>query len=113
MVSLNYKEIRQLVRECLMEYSSKERGSIFGLNHKRISSFIGTKKIHPVVMSIIWDVIFNNYGEAIIEVRLKNHRKHVIFDKKRLIKILKKEISNEYFRESIHKKKILTTKVSY
>jgi len=88
---LNYDYIRRLVRNYLIEASLKEKGNVFGFNHKRFSSYLGKKRIHPVDMSVIWSVILDDYKEAIIEVRIKNHRKHVLFDKKKLINILRRE----------------------
>lgn len=88
---LNYDYIRRLVRNYLIEVSLKERGSVFGFNHKRFSNYLGKRKIHPVDMSVIWSVILSDYKEAIIEIRVKNHRKHVLFDKKKLLNILKEE----------------------
>ena len=101
---LNYEYIRRLVRDYLIEASSKERGSVFGFNHKRFSSYLGKRRIHPVDMSVIWSVILNDYKEAIVEIRVKNHRKHVLFDKKKLISILKE-------REYCLKKGVIELKV--
>lgn len=103
---LNYNYIKRLVRDYLVEVSLKERGSVFGFNHKRFSSYLGRRRIHPVDMSVIWSVILNDYREAIIEVRVKNHRRHVLFDKRKLINILKE-------KESQSKREVIELKVAY
>ncbi|GEM_PF-5166772 len=88
---LSYSHVKRLVRSYLIDAASKERGSVFGFNHKRFSSYLGKRRIHPVDMSVIWSIVFTDYGDAIVEVKVKNHRRHVIFDKRKLIEILRSE----------------------
>jgi len=105
---LNYSYVKKLVRSYLIEASLKERGSVFGFNHKRFSNYLGKKRIHPVDMSVIWSIVLSDYKEAIIEIRVKNHRKHVLFDKRKLMSILKKE--EDYFEEGIARLRIVSMK---
>lgn len=89
---LKYNEIRELVRKCLAHSVVKAKGNVLTFNHKRFSNFIGKRKLYPVDMSVVWNVIFNEFKDAIVEVRIRNHRKCVIFNKNLLIRKLQREI---------------------
>ncbi|RLE75518.1 MAG: hypothetical protein DRJ56_05620 [Thermoprotei archaeon] len=83
------KRSRRLVREHVAHAASKEGGGAFTFNCRRFHRHLRERGVHLVDVSVVWSVVLGDYGGAVVEVRVRNSRRHALIDRRRLVEILR------------------------
>ena len=76
------------MRGYLIEAALKEKGGAFTFNCRRFHRHLRRRKMRPVDVSVIWSVVFTEYGGAAIEAWVRNGRRHALIDRRKVVEIL-------------------------